>query len=62
MKVDPSLDTRQAAYEAASAARGRAMTAFEEHLGDAVMCLAQSIEQLNQKLDAIQGADGKSSS
>lgn len=56
MNVDPSFDARLAAYEAASSARNRAMTAFEEHLGDAMVYLVQAIEQLNGKLDAVLAA------
>lgn len=56
MDVDPSLDARLAAYKAASSASNRAMTAFEEHLAEAVMYLVQSVEQLNGKLDAVLAA------
>ncbi|MFC0672982.1 hypothetical protein [Brachybacterium hainanense] len=56
MDVDPAFDARRAAYDAATAASGRAMTAFEEHLAAAVVALAISHEQLNLKLDALLAA------
>lgn len=56
MDVDPSFDARLAAFTAASSARNRAMTAFEEHLADSVGYLVQAVEQLDRKLDAVLAA------
>lgn len=56
MEAEPSNSVHAAALDAASAARGRAMTAFEEHLADAVASLAQAVAQLDRKLDAVLAA------
>ncbi|WP_309102186.1 hypothetical protein [Microbacterium sp.] len=56
MDVDPSYDARQAAFDAASSAQRRAMTAFEEHLADAIVNMVLAIEQLDSKLDTVLSA------
>lgn len=56
MSGDPTYEARLALHEAAGAARDRAMTSFEEHLGDAMIHLAQVVDHLNSKLDAVLAA------
>ena len=53
MNVNPNFDFRMMAWSCAGSAKTAATTEHERQLADAVGYLAQSIEQLNQKLDAV---------
>jgi hypothetical protein len=46
-------DPLTAALDAATAARGRAMTAFEEHLADSMIHLVRAIGQLDGRVDSL---------
>lgn len=59
MNVNPNFDARLAAFTSASAAGSSATAPFERDVADAIGFLAQSIEQLNLKLDAILAAQNK---
>lgn len=53
MNVSPSFDARLMAWSSAGTAKAHATTESDRQLADAVAYLAQSIEQLNMKLDQV---------
>ncbi len=46
-------DPLTAALDAATAARGRAMTAFEEHLADSMIHLVRAIGELDVRVESL---------